>query len=49
LIDPTTASNRPITSNRSASSVTASIPDTGVTVGSGAPIRTPPPHPPASA
>jgi hypothetical protein len=34
------ASNRPITSSRSASSVTASIPDTGVNVRSGAPIRT---------
>jgi len=31
---------RPITSNRSTSSLTASIPDTGVNVGSGVPIRT---------
>jgi hypothetical protein len=40
LIGPTLASNRPITSSRSTSSVTATIPDTGVNVGSGAPIRT---------
>ena len=40
LIGPIAASNRPITSSRSTNSVTATIPDTGVNVGSGAPIRT---------
>jgi hypothetical protein len=40
LIDPTAASSRPITSNRSVISVTASIAATGVNVESGAPTRT---------
>ncbi|HEX3309880.1 MAG TPA: hypothetical protein VHS32_26810 [Streptosporangiaceae bacterium] len=40
LIGPIAASNRPITFSRSTSSVTAAMPDTGVNVGSGTPIRT---------
>jgi len=40
LIGPIAASNQPVTSSRSHNSLTASIPDTGVGVGSAAPIRT---------
>jgi hypothetical protein len=40
LIGPIAASNRSITASRSTSSVIATMPDTGVNVGSGAPIRT---------
>jgi len=40
LIGPIAASNRSITPSRSASSVTAAIPDTGVNDQSGAPTRT---------
>jgi hypothetical protein len=40
LIGPIAASNNPITSRRSTNSVTATIPDTGVNDGSGAPTRT---------
>ena len=40
LIGPTAASNAPITSSRSTSSVTAAIPATGVSEASGAPITT---------
>jgi hypothetical protein len=40
LIGPIDASNSLIMFNRSTSSVTAAIFDTGVNVGSGAPVRT---------
>jgi hypothetical protein len=40
LIGPIVASNRPITSKRSTSSVTATMPATGVNDRSGAPTRT---------
>jgi hypothetical protein len=40
LIGPIAASNRPIRSKRSTSSVTANMPATGVNDGSGAPILT---------
>jgi hypothetical protein len=40
LIGPMRPSNRPINPSRSTNSLTAAMPDTGVRLGSGAPIRT---------